>query len=134
MVPPSNNFPKMVLFEGEKVWEIKGKNTFNSLEHFVLKYFRILVKFGHKLAKFWSFFLAISRAAFLARNVSQNHFSFSREMREMCRSSIYIMYFDFPVQFSIFLAKCAMSILEIIKVGDTVLTHFPHDCFGYYII
>ena len=48
---------------------------------------QFLVKIGSYLAKNWSIFLAISRTAFLARNVSQNHFSFSREMREMCMSS-----------------------------------------------
>ena len=45
-----------------------------------------LVKIGSNLAQNWSIFLAIYRGVFLARNVSQNHFPFSREMREMCRS------------------------------------------------
>ena len=45
------------------------------------------VKFGSKSAEIRYFFSQFLAAAFLARNVSQNHFSFSREMREMCRSN-----------------------------------------------
>ena len=54
---------------------------------FALKIGHFLVKTGPNSVQNWSIFLAISRGAFLARNVSQNHFSFSREMREMCRST-----------------------------------------------
>ena len=46
-----------------------------------------LVKLDPKLAKNGRFFSQFLAAAFLARNVSQNHFSFSREMREMCISN-----------------------------------------------
>ena len=55
---------------------------------FVLKITQISVKLDFKLATIWPIFLAISRTSFLARNVSQNHFPFSREMREMCKSSV----------------------------------------------
>ena len=48
---------------------------------------QILVKLDPKLAKNDLFFSQFLAAAFLARNVSQNHFPFSREMREMCMSS-----------------------------------------------
>ena len=70
-------------------WKLKYQwcNTFSSNGNkFALKNAKFLVKFGSNLAKNWLLFLAISRGTFLARNVSQNHFSFSREMREMCRS------------------------------------------------
>ena len=62
-------------------------NLFQNVSDFDLKNWQFLVKLGSKLAKIRLIFLAISRAAFLARNVSQNHFSFSREMREMCMSN-----------------------------------------------
>ena len=45
------------------------------------------LKLGPKLAKNGGFFSQFLAAAFLARNVSQIHFSFSREMREMCMSN-----------------------------------------------
>ena len=48
---------------------------------------QIRLKIGSKLAKNGPFFSQFLAAAFLARNVSQNNFSFSREMREMCMSS-----------------------------------------------
>ena len=48
-----------------------------------------MAKLGSKLAKNLSIFPAISRATFLARNISQNHFPFSRKMREMCQSTLY---------------------------------------------
>ena len=59
--------------------------------NFTSKIDQFLDKIGSNLAKIWSIFLAISRGAFLARNVSQNHFSFSREMREMCRSNTAVL-------------------------------------------
>ena len=46
----------------------------------------IFGQIGLQIGWFFSQFLA---AAFLARNVSQNHFSFSQEMREMCISSFH---------------------------------------------
>ena len=47
-----------------------------------------LVKLEPKLAKNGVFFSQFLVAAFLARNVSQNHFSFSREM---CTSSTVLL-------------------------------------------
>ena len=55
--------------------------------NFTLKITQFLVKLGPKLAKNGGFFSQFLAAAFLARNVSQTHFSFSREMREMCISN-----------------------------------------------
>ena len=63
-------------------------NLFQNVSDFDLKNWQFLVKLGSNLAKIRFIFLAISRAAFLARNVSQIHFPFSREMREMCRSTL----------------------------------------------
>ena len=52
-----------------------------------MKIGQFLVKFGSKSAEIRDIFSQFLAAAFLARNVSQNHFSFSREMREMCIST-----------------------------------------------
>ena len=70
-----------------------GISRIHLVEHFLcirkkisLKITQILVKLDWKSAKIGPIFPQFLAAAFLARNVSQNHFSFSREMREMCMS------------------------------------------------
>ena len=48
--------------------------------------------FGQTELQIRIFFSQFLAAAFLARNVSQNHFPFSREMREMCMSNCDILH------------------------------------------
>ena len=62
-----------------------------------MKILQIWVKLGSKLAKNGPFFSQFLAAAFLARNVSQNHFSFSREMREMCISNWYLRKWNYEL-------------------------------------
>ena len=76
----SNNFQKLLSINGRATSICKKRD-------FTLKITQYLVKLGPKLAKNGRFFSQFLAAAFLARNVSQNHFSFSREMREMCMST-----------------------------------------------
>ena len=84
----SKDLWRKALFLHEKL-NCKWYNTFYvNGDRFALKIDQFLIKIGSNLAQNWTIFLAISRGAFLARNVSQNHFSFSREMREMCKSSL----------------------------------------------
>ena len=62
---------------------IPMENEIQFFNELCLKNCLIFGQIGLQIGWFFSQFLA---ATFLARNVSQIHFPFSREMREMCRS------------------------------------------------
>ena len=73
------------------------------------------ITFHCDLVKYGGFFSRFLAAAFLARNVSQNHFSFSREM---CTSSDYII--------KVNVSSCKMTISVYFKLQATITSKIEY--------